>query len=293
MMKRIVFQMIGTLVLLLSFCGAALAEYPRFLNGDPNCIIIAGHQGTGWYIKKNSVRTLEQNGPIAKLSIEVLAVPNAYDGNVNYSSINTYEFYYDASTDTSVKMGMNPQKVMGYFNRSRGEYVYVDPNASMAEIRVTLPAGEMAYAIKYRKKFYGDGIYTFGDSFYNGVLTSIGQQIIAERAESALINFHKAITEKQYRAAYNLLSPEMQNYVGGYDKFVLGYGTTISSKITEINIVSKNDYIAQLPYMLEAKDRFKAGTLVQRFTGVATLKKDGSWKISEITAKKVDERLIQ
>ena len=293
-MKRRVFQMIGTLVLLLSFCGIALADYPRYLNGDPNCIIIAGHQGTGWYIKKNSVRTVEEQGPLSKLTIEVLAVPRAYDGNINYSSINTYEFYYDSSNATSVEMGMNPQKVMGHFNRSRGEYVYVNPNASMAEIRVILPAGEMAYAIKYKKKFYGDGIYTFGDSFYSGVLTGMdNQNNVAVRAESALINFHKAITEKQYRVAYNLLSPEMQNYVGGYDKFVFGYGTTISSTITEINIISKNDYTAQLAYMLEAKDKFKAGTLVQHFSGVATLKNNGGWKISEITAEKVDERLIQ
>lgn len=293
-MKKRVMQVIMVLALLIAWSGSVFADYPRYLNGDPNCIIIAGHQGTAWYVKKNSVRSLEESGPIAKLSIEVLAVPNAYDGNVNYSSINTYEFYYDASTDTSVQMGMNPQKVMGYFNRSRGEFVYVNPHASMAEVRITLPAGEMAYAIKYKKKFYGDGIYTFGDSFYSGVLTGIdNQNTVAVHAESALINFHKAITEKQYRVAYNLLSPEMQDYVGGYDKFVFGYGTTISSKITEINIISKNDYTAQLAYMLEAKDKFKAGTLVQHFSGVATLKNNGGWKISEITAEKVDERLIQ
>lgn len=118
-------------------------------------------------------------------------------------------------------------------------------------------------------------------------------QSVATRAEDALVNFHSAITNKQYQVAFNLLSPDMQNYVGGYDKFVKGYGTTESSQITEINVISKNDSTAQLAYMLEAKDKFKAGTLVQHFSGTAKLVNNGGWKIAEVTAKKVGEQLIQ
>ncbi len=116
---------------------------------------------------------------------------------------------------------------------------------------------------------------------------------VTDSAENTLINFHKAITAKQYKEAYNLLSSDMQSYVGGYDKFVRGYGTTESSQITEINVISKNDSAAQLAYMLESKDKFKAGILVQHFSGTAKLVNNGGWKISEITAKKVDERLSQ
>lgn len=169
-MKKKIVQMIMALALLLVGTGSVFADYPRYLNGDPNCIIVAGHHGIGWYIKKNSVRTVNEEGPISRLTIEVLTVPDAYDGKVEYTSINTYAFYYDASTGTSIDMGMRPQKVMGCFDRSKGEFVYVDPKASMAEIRISLPAGEMAYAIKYKKKFYGTGIYTFGQDFYRGVL---------------------------------------------------------------------------------------------------------------------------
>ena len=118
-------------------------------------------------------------------------------------------------------------------------------------------------------------------------------QTVSASATDALVNFHKAITNKQYREAYNLLGPDMQNYVGGYDKFVRGYGTTESSKITEINIISTSDSSAKLAYMLEARDKFKAGTLVQHFSGTAKLINNGGWKISEVTAKKVGERLIQ
>ena len=85
----------------------------------------------------------------------------------------------------------------------------------------------------------------------------------------------------------------MQNYVGGYDKFVRGYGTTESSQITEINVISKNDSAATLAYMLEARDKFKAGTLIQQFSGTAKLINNGGWRISEVTAKKVGESLIQ
>lgn len=123
--------------------------------------------------------------------------------------------------------------------------------------------------------------------------TSQSVASVATRAEDALVNFHSAITNKQYQTAFNFLSPDMQNYVGGYDKFVRGYGTTESSQITEINVISKNDSVATLAYMLEARDKFKAGTLVQQFSGTAKLVNNGGWKISEVTAKKVGESLIQ
>ncbi len=168
-MQRKIIQIIVVISLLLLYTGSVFADYPRYLNGDPNCIIFAGHMGTGWYLKKNSVQVVSENGPVTELTVEVLTVPNAYDGNVNYSNIKKYSFYYDESTQTSINSGMSPQKVMGYYDRN-GTLSYVDPKGSMAEIRITLPAGEMAFAIKYHKKFYGNGIYQFGQDFYRGVL---------------------------------------------------------------------------------------------------------------------------
>ena len=100
--------------------------------------------------------------------------------------------------------------------------------------------------------------------------------------------FHDAITAKQYRTAYDYLGAEMQNYVGGYEKFVNGYSTTISSRITDDRIISSDASNAVIEYTLEARDQLKAGIAVQNFKGKATLKKvEGNWKIVEVTAKRV------
>ena len=107
-------------------------------------------------------------------------------------------------------------------------------------------------------------------------------------AEATLRAFHKAITAKEYRTAFNCLGPGMQSYVGGYDKFVTGYSTTISSTLTEMRTVSTDNANAVIEYTLEAKDQLKAGISIQYFKGKANLQIiNGEWKIVEVTAKKV------
>ena len=110
----------------------------------------------------------------------------------------------------------------------------------------------------------------------------------AQSAEATLKAFHNAITAKEYRTAFNCLGPGMQSYVGGYDKFVTGYSTTISSTLTEMRTVSSDNANAVIEYTLEAKDQLKAGVSIQYFKGKANLQIiNGEWKIVEVTAKKV------
>jgi hypothetical protein len=107
-------------------------------------------------------------------------------------------------------------------------------------------------------------------------------------AEATLRAFHKAITAKQFRAAFNCLGPGMQNYVGGYDKFITGYSTTISSTLTEMRTVSADNASAVIEYTLEAKDQLKSGISTQYFKGKANLQIiNGEWKIVEVTARKI------
>lgn len=114
------------------------------------------------------------------------------------------------------------------------------------------------------------------------------KDIVAVHAEATLRAFHRAITAKEYRTAFNYLGPGMQNYVGGYDKFVTGYSTTISSTLTEIRTVSADNARAVIEYTLEAKDQLKAGISTQYFKGKANLQIiNGEWKIVEVTARKV------
>ena len=102
--------------------------------------------------------------------------------------------------------------------------------------------------------------------------------------------FHQAITSKQYRTAYNYLGPEMQSYIGGYDKFVNGYTTTISSKVRDMNVVSSDSNSVVIEYILEAKDRINGEIVEQRFKGKATMKKiNSNWRIVDNTAKKISQ----
>lgn len=122
------------------------------------------------------------------------------------------------------------------------------------------------------------------------VVANSKETTIENNAENTLINFHKAITDKEYRKAYNLLSHDMQKYVGDYDKFINGYGTTLSSSVTNMQVVSSDNNSSKIEYVLEAKDKLKAGIIIQHFRGTAILKKtNGEWKIDEVSAKKIDE----
>lgn len=106
---------------------------------------------------------------------------------------------------------------------------------------------------------------------------------------SVFKNFHKNITNHQYQAAYNLLSPEFQQDMP-YDGWAQGYGTTISSQPSHIKVISSSDNQVELQYDLIAKDRDAGRIKIQNFRGNATLVKDkGSWKISSIAAQKLGE----
>ena len=139
---------------------------------------------------------------------------------------------------------------------------------------------------------YPKGSFTLQDKTGNGAGnkgdTATESKRTGQDAEATLRAFHKAITAKEYRTAFNYLGPGMQNYVGGYDKFVTGYSTTISSTLTEIRTVSADNARAVIEYTLEAKDQLKAGISTQYFKGKANLQIiNGEWKIVEVTARKV------
>ena len=139
---------------------------------------------------------------------------------------------------------------------------------------------------------YPKGSFTLQDKTGNGAgnkgVTAAENKRTGQDPEATLRAFHKAITAKEYRTAFNYLGPGMQNYVGGYDKFVTGYSTTISSTLTEIRTVSADNARAVIEYTLEAKDQLKAGISTQYFKGKANLQIiNGEWKIVEVTARKV------
>lgn len=134
---------------------------------------------------------------------------------------------------------------------------------------------------------------------YEGAAQPAGVQAAApavndsESAKGTLRNFYSAISSKNLAAAWNLMTPEQQSRMGGYDSFRSGYSTTLSSAATNITVASSSADKVVLNYTLIARDRAEGGHVkVQNFNGSATLvKQDGGWKISYTESSKVGEHL--
>lgn len=134
---------------------------------------------------------------------------------------------------------------------------------------------------------------------YEGAAQPAGVQAAApavndsESAKGTLRNFYSAISSKNLAAAWNLMTPEQQSRMGGYDSFRNGYSTTLSSAATNITVASSSADKVVLNYTLIARDRAEGGHVkVQSFNGSATLvKQDGGWKISYTESSKVGEHL--
>ncbi len=97
-----------------------------------------------------------------------------------------------------------------------------------------------------------------------------------------LQTFHQNITNKNYWDAYNCLSKEYQDSMS-YEKWASGFHTTVSSTVSDIQVLSTTNNQVVLTYTLKAVDN-PGGT--QYFKGTAVLiKAANSWKIDDITNK--------
>ena len=107
-------------------------------------------------------------------------------------------------------------------------------------------------------------------------------------AINTIVNYHKNITNKKYRAAYNLATNEMQNRLGLYDRWSGGFRTTISSEATDIKVASAEPDRVELQFILVAKDKSGNGTVTQKFRSAATIVLTGSgWRIAAMSNDKI------
>ena len=95
-----------------------------------------------------------------------------------------------------------------------------------------------------------------------------------------LHTFHRSITNKNYRKAYNCLSKDFQDSMS-YEGWASGFETTVSSTVSNIKTESQTDTQTVLTYKLKAVDD-PGGT--KYFSGTAVfVKGSDGWKIDEIT----------
>lgn len=168
-MKKIVLLLLSLCLFLMAGTASAYNNpYPRFLNGDPNFIRIDGHMGTAWYLDRSSLYVEKYEPPQYIIDVNVCTVNNADRGNTDIANVSTYRFFY------------NWDLKQMYSGRSDDSYWrYLKPQGSWAETGITMPAGEMAFYLAYRMKFYGSIRYyseysnkyysVYDDDFYAGV----------------------------------------------------------------------------------------------------------------------------
>lgn len=102
-------------------------------------------------------------------------------------------------------------------------------------------------------------------------------------AQDVFKKFHRAITRKQYRDAYNFYSSDMQNAVGSYESWARGYMTTVSSMPEQVSVIEQTDDMTKLSFILKAVDKKNGKMITRRFKGIVTLVQSGDgWKIDEI-----------
>ena len=95
--------------------------------------------------------------------------------------------------------------------------------------------------------------------------------------------FHRMITNRNYRGAYNCLSLDMKDYVGSCDVWASGYRTTVASIPQNVNVIEQTENVAKLSFLLLAVDRVGSSQQERYFRGTCTMIfYDGSWKIDEV-----------
>lgn len=162
-------------------------------------------------------------------------------------------------------------------------------------------ASEYGAQIHYEYTFKTDdgkpGILRFAVGKNSQTVEYISVRLTDEQtdgAKQAFLAYHKAISGHHLQEAFQLLTPDFQTSVGGYDGYAPGYANTLSSDVSNIRKVSSGGDKTMFSFTLKARDRIPGSSKVkvQYFNGQVTMVKEGdTWKISDMSAKKTGEHV--
>lgn len=100
---------------------------------------------------------------------------------------------------------------------------------------------------------------------------------------NVFLAFHRMITNRNYRGAYNCLSPDMKDYVGSCDAWARGYRTTVASIPQNVIVIEQSGDVAKLSFVLMAVDQVGSTREKRYFKGTCTMILcNGGWKIDEV-----------
>lgn len=100
---------------------------------------------------------------------------------------------------------------------------------------------------------------------------------------NVFLAFHRMITNRNYRGAYNCLSPDMKDYVGSCDAWASGYRMTVASIPQNVTVIEQSGDVAKLSFVLMAVDQVGSTREKRYFKGTCTMILcNGGWKIDEV-----------
>lgn len=155
-MRKIVPAFVLIFVMMIA-SSVALASYPTHLGGDSNFILCDGHMGTAWYVDRSSLNVEKYAAPQYIIAVNVVSVNDADRGNTSISRVKTYRFFYNYNL-----------RRMYVDTDGNSNWRYLDPNGSWADTEISMPSGEIAFALAYNLKFYGNRA-GYDDAFYNRI----------------------------------------------------------------------------------------------------------------------------
>ncbi|TCS81414.1 hypothetical protein [Pectinatus cerevisiiphilus] len=145
-MKKVMFVLLGLCIISLSQIAFA-NPYPKYLNGDTNFVMCLGHNGTGWYVDKSSLEVEKYAPPQYIIAVNVVRVDNVDKGNIDISDIQTLRFFYNYNL-----------RRMYVDQDGNSDWSYINPDKGIGATAVD-EAGEMAFELAYKIKFYNKSIY--------------------------------------------------------------------------------------------------------------------------------------
>ncbi len=97
-------------------------------------------------------------------------------------------------------------------------------------------------------------------------------------AKNTFLDYNKAITDKDYKKAYNLLSTERQGFERSYKQFASTYEGTISREVIDMKLSWENASAAEFSY--KVKVVYRVDNKAKYYTGfVKLITENGVWRI--------------
>lgn len=223
--------------------------------------------------EESSWQTMMKNGQAGEIAIAVLgALVIGLGGYIAYDHFSKPTMPVPAPNTINDINGKAPKEALDITNKIKEELshkpqVELRPKAKETEAVTEEVADESSES----------------DTASSEETTSTRSVSNRTSAQDVFKKFHRAITRKQYRDAYNFYSSDMQNAVGSYESWARGYMTTVSSMPEQVSVIEQTDDMTKLSFILKAVDKKNGKMITRRFKGIVTLvQSDDGWKIDEI-----------